>query len=480
MTISETTAAVTTDSIKLKPRGALTILLAVLLFLATPSMTLAQTSSGVVLPFRFNLEPAQARVYQGNVEGRFDAIGLGDDRINIELLGPFAEGKRDTIFRFSVSLWFGREYPSWGQVDGQPKDQVDLSRFQVMLNKKALLNGQTPTDGSRLRLPLPPLIAFQAWTLAHPVQSFAGLLIGGLLLFAATRWRTLLARVVPPSQQERDDSLIDGAYRLGQKIGEGGMGEVWAATSVSQLNCALKFLRKELLQDPEAKRRVEREIKACLPLTHPNLLKMYGWGWTQDGRMYTVSELLVGRTLKEVIQEGNFDPPQLATKVLEQAGDALHYLHIKGLAHRDVKPDNIFVCDDGTIKVMDMGLIRGQELTVVTRTGFMVGTPAYMPPEQMDTHGAIAASDQYSLGVILYEILAGRRPFLQPDPLGLAYHHMHVAPAPPSEIDHRIPPEVEQAILRMLNKKPEDRFGNLKKAQRALEAMGFMTWRDSG
>jgi hypothetical protein len=442
----------------------------------------ARSGSSVVLPVSFNVSPEGCNVYQITLDGTANALGTADQKLNVELRGDAAAGKRDAIFRFTVPVWFGGEYPNFGQLQDKPKDDVDLTAFQIIVGKASLTRGQVPADGSRFHLPLPLAVRLQAWSLLHPLLSLVVLGLGGLLLRLVARWRAVLGRLSAPKTAQRwqDDSTAVGEYRLKQKIGEGGMGEVWAATSASQLHCALKFVRQELANDPEFKRRFEREIKACLPLRHPHLLRLYGYGVAVDGRLYTVSELLQGRTLKQVIRSGELDPPQLAAKVLEQVGDALGYLHSRNLVHRDVKPDNIFVCDDGTLKLMDMGLIKGDEYTSHTQTGHILGTPAYMAPEQDSAKAVGPASDQYSLGIIMYEMLAGQRPFVQPEMAMLVFQHKFTAPAPLSEVEPRVAPEVEQGVLRMLAKDPQERFASLKEAQEALEPLGFMTWKDSG
>ena len=445
-----------------------------LLALGMMGSALAQ-DSGKTVETTFVLSPPNARVYL-KTQGSESALPLEHGKALVTFPSEYVRENKEIEFRFSVPQWFGREYPDWKNLTGAERET--FRAFGVTANYDTLRKSKKiPTQESSFRLPLPVLVAFQAYTLAYPGIALVGVVMLLGLAVGATRWRQILLKLVP--KPEVVDPNRVGDYILKKKIGEGGMGEVWAATSVSSLNCAIKFIRKELAEDEEYKRRLEREIKACIPLRHRNLLRLHGYGVASDGRLYTVSELLVGQTLKEVIASGDFDPPQLAIKVVEQIGDALFYLHQRGLIHRDIKPDNIFVCEDGSLKLMDMGLIQGESLTVLTQTGAMMGTPAYMPPEQMGTKETCAASDQYSLGVVLYEILAGQRPFIQPDALLLAYQHTYVAAAPPSQHNGRISPEVDAAILQMLAKKPLERFRNLKAVQAALEPLGFVTWNDN-
>jgi hypothetical protein len=424
----------------------------------------------------FNVTPGNARVYRVE-ETNLHSLGQQGRQVNIEFPGVYYHSdpaqQKPMIFLFSVPQWFGKEYPDWSNIKDVPKGEE--GPFTMIRTYSQLVTG---VEEKTLNLPF--FVAVQAWTLAHPVLSLLGLLFPAAGLWAVFKrkqlkayldsWRTPEARSAPP--------LVPG-YRLGASLGEGAMGEVVAATSESQLPCAIKFIRRELLDDDDQIRRFKREIEAVLPLSHPNLLRLYGHGVATDGRLYTIWELLEGRTLKEVIRAGDYDPPQLASQVVEQIGDALEYLHQRELIHRDVKPDNIFVCQDGTMKLMDTGLVSGDMFSQVTRTGQIVGTPAYMAPEQSDDKAVCPASDQYALGILLYEILAGARPFLQTELAYLVYQHKFAPPAPPSELQPAITPTVEQAVLRMLAKQPQQRFPSLEEAQEALESLRFASWRQA-
>lgn len=432
----------------------------------------AQLSDSQVYSVSFNVKPSNAKVYQVSLQGERHWLGTSNSLLQVEVARAAAQADQAS-FLFAVPQWFGKEYPNWGQAEGS-KDEVDLSRFTLFVGHQQLLKKQIPVDGTSFQLPLPASVALQAWTLAHPYLTLSLLLMPLLVALAVWRGRRWLAQTVAPA----GTPALVTEYQLQQKIGEGGMGEVWSARSSDGATFAIKFIKKELAEDPDMTRRLEREIKVCLPLQHRHLLRLYQCGVASDGRVYTVSELLQGETLKRRIASGNFDPPQLAAQLLEQIGDALDYLHQRKLVHRDIKPDNIFVCDNGDMKLMDMGLLRDVEArTKLTHTGQILGTPAYMPPEQMGTAGFAPTADQYAMGIILYEILAGQRPFTQPDPVLMAYQHMHVAPQPPSEHQPRITPEVEAAILTMIKKKPEERFSSMKQVQAALEQLAFTTWR---
>lgn len=239
---------------------------------------------------------------------------------------------------------------------------------------------------------------------------------------------------------------------------------------------AIKSVLPEYAEDPEFEKRFEHEVRACVSLKHPNLLRYYGHGVDSQGVPFSVTELLEGRTLKQVLAGGVPHPNRLASDVLEQIGSALDYLHEQGLVHRDIKPDNIFVCDDGNLKLMDLGLVKGEAMTLLTRTGNILGTPAYMPPEQFDGQTSPAA-DQYALGIILYEILAGERPFVQPDMFALAYQHKTAQPQPLAEREPRVTQEVNDTILKMLSKSPSERFASIEEIRQAIsDKLLYLRW----
>lgn len=476
--MSETTPATTTVSIRDKARfvpARRQLMLALFLLLCGTALGQEEEIRAVGVAFR--VSPPYFKAYRVTLE-KTDALPLIEQKTRLEFPRAFQVERRPLKLRFSVPTW-GGEYPDWNSLSPEERQQLDTSGFSLNV-AYADLQGKSvtiPLSGETHRLPLPFSVALQAWSVARPFQAalallaLIGLPIGGVAL--KRRFRL----------EARDTSLIRD-YQLSHKLGEGGMGEVWAATSVQELRCAIKFIKSEHADDEEFKHRFEREIQVWLPLEHPNLLKLFGYGVAKDGRLYTVAELLEGRTLKQVIASGEFDPPQLAALVVEQIGDALAYLHNSQLVHRDIKPDNIFVCSNGDLKLMDMGLMRAESRTSanqahLTKTGQVLGTPAYMPPEQLgaETGTITAAADQYALGIILYEILVGQRPFTQSDPVILVYQHTRVAPPVPSEMNPRITPEVNEALLKMLAKKPSERFENFEAVQQALLSLSSTTWK---
>lgn len=451
--MSPTTAIVSTSD---RPFTLVRFIYGLLLFLTLTLSTLAQETAPI--PVTFRVSPSYAKVFVvDNGLQEFPA----NQEVFLQLSPDLLQGKKKLTVRFVVPR--GQK----GKL-GVDKDAYDEQVFVEVQDLKR--ERKFPSDRVfELNLPFPQRFLGFIYNRSALASALLLLILGaGVGLFKMRRQipKWLNAQPVP-------------GYTLGESLGTGGMGEVVAATSEMGMDCAIKFLKAELTETEEFKKRFKREVEGWLPLRHDHLLRLYDSGTTAtDGRPYMVCERLYGSTLKDCIAEGVADPPQLAIKIVEQIGDALSYLHENNLVHRDIKPDNIFVCKDGDLKLLDMGLLQGEELTVLTQTGQVLGTPAYMPPEQV-RNKTNPASDQYSLGIILYEILAGRRPFIQPDMVMLAYQHRHAAPQPPSELEPRIPAEVESVILKMLEKTPEDRFSSMKDVQNALaETLAFMSWGD--
>ncbi|MBI1893589.1 MAG: protein kinase [Candidatus Rokubacteria bacterium] len=268
-------------------------------------------------------------------------------------------------------------------------------------------------------------------------------------------------------------------YEILEELGQGAMGIVYKARD-PQLDriVAIKTLRRDLGLPPEQyaelKRRFYQEATAAGRLNHPNLVSVYDVVEV-DGVPYMVMEYLEGRTLADLIaSEGPLRPRQ-ATHLVSQVCSALEYAHAHGVVHRDIKPGNILVGADGVAKVSDFGIARISGSTV-TRTGVMVGTPAYMSPEQLSGRGVDGRSDLFSLGVALYEALTGVNPFQADDLAALLYRVVHVDPPPARQRNPKVPPALDAVMARVLAKVPDQRYPNARAFAEALaQAVGQPT-----
>ena len=247
-----------------------------------------------------------------------------------------------------------------------------------------------------------------------------------------------------------------GRYRLVRRIAAGGMGEVWAADdTVLGRRVALKVLVDELAADDRATRRFVREARATARLTHPNVARVYDFGG-DGGAPFLVMELLEGETLAARLAAGPL-PPAEAARVAAAVADALDAAHQRGIVHRDVKPANVMLTPDGEVKVMDFGIAAAADETHSTTGSGMYATVAYISPERVAGQPATPASDVYSLGAVLYELLCGRPPFPAGTPALVARAHLHDLPTPVRELAPWVPPRLAEAAEAALAKDPAAR-----------------------
>jgi eukaryotic-like serine/threonine-protein kinase len=278
-----------------------------------------------------------------------------------------------------------------------------------------------------------------------------------------------------------------GNYQAVSLIGEGGMGEVYLAEHPSiGRQVAIKVLRSELGHDANALARFVNEARAANSIRHPNIIEILDSGVTENGISYLVMELLQGESLTSRIRRRGRLSSQEAVILANQTASALGAAHAKGIVHRDLKPDNLFVVPEPTnpglehIKVLDFGIAKLQTNVnpqhVKTRTGSLMGTPVYMSPEQcLGTKEVDWRSDIYSLGAIMYEMLTGQPPFVSEGFGALLNMHLNQAPLPPRQIEPSVSPGLDDAVLKMLAKKPEDRFQSMAEVQSCLAAAVGMT-----
>ncbi|HZB47060.1 MAG TPA: serine/threonine-protein kinase, partial [Pyrinomonadaceae bacterium] len=273
--------------------------------------------------------------------------------------------------------------------------------------------------------------------------------------------------------------VLDDKYRLDERLGEGGMGTVYRATHLLiERPVAVKVLNPKLVTDEAARERFRREARAAGRLQHSNAVAVTDFGETRDGLVYIVMELLEGYSLRDVIaREAPLDPAR-AVSVMMQVAAATSAAHEAGIIHRDLKPGNIFVVQrphaPHIVKVLDYGIAKlaagedGSPHDTLTGAGVMIGTPRYMSPEQCDSAPLTPASDVYSMGVILYELLTGQTPFTGTTPLSLALKHSAEVPRPPRELVTTVPPALEEVVLHALAKSPRDRPADAGEFRREL------------
>jgi tRNA A-37 threonylcarbamoyl transferase component Bud32 len=262
--------------------------------------------------------------------------------------------------------------------------------------------------------------------------------------------------------------VLNNRYRVLAQIAGGGMAVVYKAhDTILNRVVAVKVLRDTFAQDVDFRARFQREAQAAANLTHPNIVTVYDYG--QDGpQSYIVMEYIEGRDLKTVIRGEAPLPLDRATDLMVQACAALGAAHRAGLVHCDVKPQNILVTNDARVKVTDFGIARAMSASVPQNVETVWGTPHYFSPEQAAGEPPTPASDVYSLGVVLYEMLAGRVPFDAPDHTALALQHMQDQPPPLTALNPAVPIQIEQIVNKALAKDPANRYRTADQLGRAL------------
>ena len=251
---------------------------------------------------------------------------------------------------------------------------------------------------------------------------------------------------------------LDGRYEITELIGVGGMAEVYKGVDViDNKTVAIKILKKEFAENEEFLRRFRNESKAIAVLSHPNIVKIYDVGFSEKIQ-YIVMEYIDGITLKEYIEDEKVLSWKDTVHFVIQILRALQHAHDKGIVHRDIKPQNIMMFTDGTIKVMDFGIAKFAREEGKTATDQAIGSVHYISPEQASGNVTDAKSDIYSVGAMMYEMLTGRKPFDSDNPVAIAVMHMHDIPERPRAINPDIPDGLEEIVLRAMEKAPEDRY----------------------
>jgi Protein kinase domain len=280
--------------------------------------------------------------------------------------------------------------------------------------------------------------------------------------------------LAPPSSL-RTDGVLErlraatiGEYDVHSELARGGMASVYLAHDLAlDRKVAIKVMSPGLVFGEGMTERFKREARTAAALSHPNIIPVYTVREV-DGLCFFVMKLIQGTTLDAVLAQEGSVPIAMVEAVLAQAGSALGYAHRNGVIHRDVKPGNIMIDDEGWVVVTDFGIAKVADAEGLTLTGMAVGTPAYMSPEQCLGGTVGPASDQYSLGVIAYEMLAGKRPFGGGTSLAMMFAHANTAPPPLEPLRPDCPEALRAVVIRMLEKEPAARYRSMEEALKAI------------
>jgi beta-lactam-binding protein with PASTA domain/predicted Ser/Thr protein kinase len=265
------------------------------------------------------------------------------------------------------------------------------------------------------------------------------------------------------------DTLVDGRYRIISRLGSGGMADVYLAED-TQLGrkVALKLLYRRFAEDAEFVERFRREASSAAGLQHPNIVQVFDRGrW--DGTYYIAMEYLEGRNLKQIVRDHGALEPALAVDLVIQILKAARFAHRRGVVHRDIKPHNVIVDEEGRAKVTDFGIARAGA-SEMTETGSIMGTAQYLSPEQAQGHPVDSRADLYSIGIVLYELLTGALPFDAESPVTIALKQVTEEPVPPMRLNPAVSPALDAVVMRALRKEPGERFQDAEEFIAALES----------
>lgn len=257
-----------------------------------------------------------------------------------------------------------------------------------------------------------------------------------------------------------EGSVIGNRYKIQEKIGNGGMATVYKALDqILNRYVAVKVLREEFTTDEEFIKRFNAEAQSAARLTHPNIVSVYDVG-QEYNIYYIVMELIQGKTLKQIIEEDGHLSWKWAVNIAIQIASALEMAHKNNIIHRDIKPHNIMITEDGVAKVTDFGIAKAVSNSTITAFGTTLGSVHYFSPEHARGGYTDSKSDLYSLGVVMYEMVTGKVPFDADTPVSIALKHMQEEPVPPIKVNKEIPFAVNQIILKAMKKDPNERYQN--------------------
>ncbi|MEZ0363332.1 protein kinase [Mycobacterium sp. pUA109] len=265
--------------------------------------------------------------------------------------------------------------------------------------------------------------------------------------------------------------VLDRRYRVATKIATGGMSTVYRGVDLRlDRPVALKVMDARYAGDTQFLTRFQLEARAVARLKHPGLVAVYDQG-TDSGRPFLVMELVEGGTLRELLNERGPMPPHAVVAVLRPMLGALGVAHRAGLVHRDVKPENVLISDDGEVKIADFGLVRALAAAGITSTSVILGTAAYLSPEQVRDGQAGPHSDVYAAGILCYELLTGRTPFSGDSALTVAYRRLDHDVAPPSTVIDGVPPQFDAFVACATHRDPDGRYVDADEMGAELDAL---------
>ncbi len=258
-------------------------------------------------------------------------------------------------------------------------------------------------------------------------------------------------------------AIINERYELIRRIGRGGMADVFLARDrLLDRSVAIKVLFAEFAVDPNFVERFRREAQAAANLSHPNIVNVFDWG-KHSGTYFIAMEFVDGRTLADILRSNGHLTSKQAAEIASEVAAALGFAHAAGLVHRDIKPANILIGTNGSVKVADFGIARAMNSPTesnLTQAGAVMGTATYFSPEQAQGAQPDPRSDLYSLGIVMYEMIAGRPPFTGENPVSIAYKQVHDYPTPLNRLVADVPRPYEAIVAKLLTKDPAVRYSS--------------------
>jgi hypothetical protein len=414
----------------------------------------APATAQEIATIKFEVYPPDARVESLNERLEWDTLGHVNDIIKVDV-------DKYTLFRFTASGYEPRE------------ESISEKAFNTQDGSV----GKWPSSGTLELRPLPITRAKQfllrfGWLLLIPVPLIG--VIRRLRREAKEKEDRVayLEKLQNEAQQSKDTVLGQrlGKYLLTGFLGKGGMAVVYRGVAGTDHKTGEQVAVKVLssVDDEQTVQRFHREVQICQKLIHPNIVALHDWG--QEGDLiYLAMELIQGGSLEAKMKSGIEFPE--AVEIFDQILAGMDFAHSQGVTHRDLKPDNIMLTDNDRVKITDFGLAKLQSIRTVTVTGSVMGTPAYMAPEQIQGEEPTPAMDQYALGVLGYQLFTGKLPFESEDMMVVITRHLVEEPPHPKTIKEDLPDEISSILLKMLEKEPDDRFPDLEAVRRALKAL---------